>query len=252
MAANLIDSLKGLLTPDLLTLISSRSGESESSVSKGLNAALPLIMGALLQKSNDESTMSQIMSLLTSRANTADVLANPKVLLGGDPSSTAHTDLGSSLLSTLFGSQLGSVTSALGEHAGLRSSSASSIMTLAASLITASLGDRVRREGLSSSGLMSLLGGQRDFIARMLPGALARVGGDGARCGAWRDEPPRGWGGCPGRRSRRWRCSRSPGPCCATPVCPRCQLRTSRRRWRARRRRRITWHAPPRMAPPSR
>src|SRR5262245_2850164 len=180
MAANLIDSLKGLITPDLLTLISSRSGESESSVSKGLNAALPLIMGALLQKSNDESTMSQIMSLLTSRANTADVLANPKALLGSDPSSTAHTDLGSSLLSTLFGSQLGSVTSALGEHAGLRSSSASSIMTLAASLITASLGDRVRREGLSSSGLMSWLGGQRDFIARMLPGALASIGGLGA------------------------------------------------------------------------
>jgi outer membrane protein OmpA-like peptidoglycan-associated protein len=58
-------------------------------------------------------------------------------------------------------------------------------MTLAASLIAAGLGDRVRREGLSASGLTSWLSSQRDFILKMLPGALASIGGLSAL---------RGWG----------------------------------------------------------
>jgi outer membrane protein OmpA-like peptidoglycan-associated protein len=176
---NVMDFLKGSISPDLIGQISSKTGESESSVSRGLDAALPLIMGALLQKTNDSSAMSQIMSVLTNRANTSDVIENPRALLTGDRSSSVMTDLGGSLLSTLFGSQLGSAVTALGEHAGLKRSSASTIMTLGASLITALLGDKVRREGLSSTGLISLLTGQRDSILRSVPGALASLSGLG-------------------------------------------------------------------------
>lgn len=181
MAMNLIDAVKDYITPELLNLASSRMGETDTSVSRGLNAAIPLIMGALAQKSStDPGLMAQVMGLLTDRANTSDILGNLRGVLAGDPSTAPNTSLGSSLLSTIFGPQLGSVTSVLGEHAGVKSASASSIMTVAATMITALLGNTVRRDGLSASGLLSLLSGQRDSILGARPSGLAGVGGVGA------------------------------------------------------------------------
>jgi outer membrane protein OmpA-like peptidoglycan-associated protein len=180
MATNLVDALKGLMTPQLLGAVSSRLGEPESAVSKGLGAAFPLILSALAQKANDPGLLSQIMSLLTSPANTPDVLANPRSILTGEPSSSGMTELGSNLLATLFGTQADAATNALSEYAGVKSTSASSLMTLGATLITGLLGDHVRRDGLNGAGLASLLNGQRDGILNALPGMLSGIAGLGA------------------------------------------------------------------------
>jgi outer membrane protein OmpA-like peptidoglycan-associated protein len=180
MATNLIDALQGLMTPQLLGAASSRLGESQADISKGLGAALPLLLGGLMQRGNDSSLMSQIMGLLTSPTNNPNILTNPASAFPGEPSSSGVADLANKLLSMLFGSRLGATTSALAEYAGIKNSSASSLMTLASTLITALLGDRVRRDGLSAAGLAGLLNGQRDSIVRALPGALSSVAGLGA------------------------------------------------------------------------
>jgi outer membrane protein OmpA-like peptidoglycan-associated protein len=182
----MIDSLNGLVTPQLLGVASSRLGESESAVSKGLGAAFPMILAALMQKLNDPNLLSQLMSLLTGRANhTTEVLANPREALPGE--APGMTDVGGDLLSAVFGSQSGAVTSALGEYAGVKSSSASSLMTMGSTLVAGLLGDRVRRDHLSGAGLASLLSGQRSGILGALPGALSSLGalrGAGARATA--------------------------------------------------------------------
>src|SRR5262245_6934486 len=157
MASNLLDELSAAVGPQLLSAASAQLGESQSSVSKGLLAALPLLLGALTEKAQDPSMLSRIMSLLTSRANSPDVLTNPNAILAGEPSATGMTELAGNLLSSVFGGQTGAVTQALSEYAGVRSTSASSLMTLASGLVTAALGERVRRQGLNGAGLLSLL-----------------------------------------------------------------------------------------------
>src|SRR5262249_9645843 len=177
MTTNLLDACKGLLTPELLGAAASRLGESEGAVSKALGAACPLILSGLAQKSNDPGTMGQIINLLTNRANDPGVLSNPKSVLSSDPSTSPLTELGSNLLSLLFGKDVGSITAWLSEYAGLKRTSASSLLSFVTPLIMALLGDRVHREGLGASGLTSLLATQRDGIRNAVPAGLANIVG---------------------------------------------------------------------------
>ena len=180
MAMNLHDSLMNLMTPELMSAMAAGTGESEGAVSKGLTAGVPLVLAGLLQKSSDPGAMDQVMNLLSNRANNPDLLRNPKAMLSGDGASTAQKELGGSLLSALFGRDLGAVTTGLGQQAGVASTSASSIMTLVASLLAALLGNRMRTGGLNLSGLLAMLNEQRDGILRALPAVLSSIGGLGA------------------------------------------------------------------------
>ena len=83
--------------------------------------------------------------------------------------------LGSKLLGSLFGGNLGSVANALASYAGVKSSTGTSLMNLAAPLVLAMLGRRVHSDGLNASSLASLLLGQRDSFAAALPGPLANL-----------------------------------------------------------------------------
>jgi hypothetical protein len=144
--------------------------ESQTDISKGLGATLPLLLGGLMHRGNVSGLMSQIMGLLASPANNPNLLTNPASALSEGGSSSGVGDLANKLLSMLFGSRLGATSSALAEYAGVKNLSASSLMTLAGTSVTALLGDRVRRDGLSAAGLASLLSGQRDSIVSALPG----------------------------------------------------------------------------------
>lgn len=203
MTTNLLDALQGMVTPQLLAAASSRFGEPESSISKGLGAALPLILGGLAQKSNDPSAMSQIMSLFTSRTNSSDIVAHPARVLANDAAAAETNDITRRLLAMLFSGQTSSVTGALADYAGISNSSASSLMTLAGTLATSFFGDRIRREGLSANTLAGLLDTDHNRIARALPAGLSGAAGlsalrdvasrVGATASATRSETPRGW-----------------------------------------------------------
>jgi outer membrane protein OmpA-like peptidoglycan-associated protein len=182
MAATLVDSLQGLVTPQLLATASSRLDEPESAVSKGLAAAIPLILGGLIQKKDDPTLMSQVMGLLRNRAASPDALANPASVVPapGELPTSGISELGSKLQALLFDTRTGPANSALAEYAGIKSTSASSLTTLAGAMVSGFLGDRVRRDGLNASGLVGLLAGQRDSILRALPSSLSGIAGLGA------------------------------------------------------------------------
>ena len=179
MAATLVDSLEGLVTPQLLATASSRLGEPESAVSKGLRAAIPLILGGLVQKRDDPTLMSQVMGLLKSRAATPDALANPASIVPapGEVPTSGVSELGSKLLTLVFDTRSGPTNSALAEYAGIKKSSASSLTTLAGAMVSGLLGERVRSDGLSVNGLAGLLATQRDAVLRALPGSLMGISG---------------------------------------------------------------------------
>ena len=179
MAATLVDSLEGLVTPQLLATASSRLGEPESAVSKGLRAAIPLILGGLVQKRDDPTLMSQVMGLLKNRAATPDALANPASIVPapGEVPTAGVSELGSKLLALVFDTRSGPANSALAEYAGIKKSSASSLTTLAGAMVSGLLGERVRSDGLSATGLAGLLATQRDAVLRALPGSLMGISG---------------------------------------------------------------------------
>ena len=198
--ATILDTLRSLVTPDLLAQASSAFGESQGNVSRGLGAAFPAILAALLSKSNDTGAMRQIMELLTDPSMDSNLLRNPGSLIGaGGLTKSPIVDLGARCLSALFGPQMGSVASSLATEAGVKPQTASSLLSLAAPLVLAALGDRVRRDGLNAAGLANLLASERDSILRVAPAGLAGLLGLGATA----REPYRDTYTAP-ERSRSW------------------------------------------------
>src|SRR5262245_34876792 len=106
--ATILDTLRGLVTPDLLAQASSAFGESPGNVSRGLGAAFPAILAGLLSKSNDTGAMRQIMDLLADPNIDSNLLRNAGSLLGSSGlAKSPIVDLGARCLSALFGPQMG-------------------------------------------------------------------------------------------------------------------------------------------------
>ena len=178
MSASLLDSLTGLITPDLASKAASMFGESDSSVRKGMTGALPVVLSGLASRAGDPGFAGSLFDLVRSPANDDNVLNDLGGLLGGGTSSPMM-GLGGKLLSTLFGGNIGNVASALAGYAGVKSSTGASLLNLAAPLVLAVLGRKTRSEGLNASSLASLLLGQKDSFAAALPGPLANIGTTG-------------------------------------------------------------------------
>jgi OmpA-OmpF porin, OOP family len=200
--ASILDTVRGLVTPEVTARAASLLGEPESGVSRGLSAAIPAVLSGLLGKTGDSGMMRQLMSLLTDPSLDSSLGRNISgMLTTGGLAKTPATDLGTRFLSMIFGDRLAPVASALAEYAGLRSSTTSSLLGLAAPLVMSVLGDRVRKDGLDANGLASMLTSQRDGILAAAPTALSGLAGLGMPRGVPIEAVPRegAWGG-----SRAW------------------------------------------------
>ena len=200
--ATLIDTVRSFMTPGLLSQASTVLGESQANVSRGLGAAVPAILAALLAKSSDAGAMRQIMDLLTDRSIDPSAARNPAELMGtGGLPKSPLVDLARGFLSSLFDSRDAAVASAVASSAGLQPSSGSTLLGIAAPLVMSVLADRIRRDGLNATGLASLLSSERDRIMREAPAGLASLlglGGTAASAG-FHDEYRE-----PARRARPW------------------------------------------------
>jgi OmpA-OmpF porin, OOP family len=171
MSLNLLDSLKGLITPDLISKASSALGESESGISKATSAILPTLLSGLVNKSEDSNVMGSVMDLVKqSSSNSDSILSNLGGLLTNNSSTSG---ISSSLLSMLFGGKLSSITDLISNVSGVKSSSANSLISMAAPMLLGYLG----KSNTSLSGLTSILNSQKDSILAAAPAGLSSLMG---------------------------------------------------------------------------
>jgi OmpA-OmpF porin, OOP family len=189
---NLLDSLKSYITPELVSSAASQLGESEGGIQKALGAALPTVLSAVMNKTQEGGPAAEGMFSLLQGAGTSGLLNNLGGLFGAgaNKASSETASTGNNLLNTLFGDKLGGISSSLSSVAGVGSSSASSLLSAGASLVAGFLGNKINSEGLGLGGLATMLAGQKDSIMGALPGGMgnllgmAGLGGAGNAIGA--------------------------------------------------------------------
>ena len=177
MSATLLDTLSGLLTPDIIGKAASALGESEPAVSKGMSAAFPVLLSSVANRAGDADFASTLFNLVRDPANDGGLLGNVAGLLSPGASSSPMMALGGKLLGSLFGNNLGSLASTLGGYAGVRPAASSSMLSFAAPLLLSVLGKAVKSGNLNLSSLIGMLTGQKDSYAKALPGPLSRLDG---------------------------------------------------------------------------
>jgi OmpA-OmpF porin, OOP family len=174
--ANLLDSLKEYVTPELIGKAAEMLGENESGISKALGGMAPTILSGLLSKSSDSAAMGGIFNQLSNFDS--GILGNLGSLLGGG--NLAHNDpkdVAGNLMGSLFGSKVPAVLNALASFAGIKSSSVSSLLGVAGPMVMGLLSKRIKSDGLNVSGLANLLLSEKSSIMGALPAGLGSVMG---------------------------------------------------------------------------
>jgi OOP family OmpA-OmpF porin len=177
MAGSIVDSLMGMLGPQVIGPIASRLGESTDTVQRGLQSGSAAMLAGIAAKADQPGFLSQIFSLITNPANSPDALSS----FASNPGSAAPGsgaplgDLAGRFTSSIFGSGQSAIADAVGRFSGLAGGKASSLMAMAAPLVLGVLGQHVREHGLSAGDLGSALKAEAPNLQRFLPSGIGSL-----------------------------------------------------------------------------
>jgi OOP family OmpA-OmpF porin len=138
------------------------------------------MLAGLAAKVGQPGGLGQIFGLITNPANTSGALSGLTSNLGSlvsGATSSPMGNLGSQFLSSIFGSNLSTVTDTLGRSTGLASSKVGTLLTMAAPLLLGVLGQHVRQNGLSAADLGNTLKAEAPNFQRFLPAGLGSMFG---------------------------------------------------------------------------
>ncbi|WP_373563179.1 OmpA family protein [Tunturiibacter empetritectus] len=170
----------GSVGPQVTGPVASQLGESTDTVQRGLQAGSAAMLAGLVAKVGQPGFLGQIFSLITNPANGPSALSGLTSNLGSLASGAASSpvaNLGSQFLSSIFGSNMSSVTDSIGRSVGVSSGKAGSLLAMAAPLVLGVLGQHVRQNNLSAADLGSTLKAEAPSFQRFLPAGLGSLFG---------------------------------------------------------------------------
>src|SRR5713101_10037396 len=138
MAGSILESLTSLMGPQVLGLVASQLGESTDTVQRGLQSGSAALLAGIAAKASQSGFLGKIFSLITNPANGTGALSGITSNLGSLASGAAISpiaDLGSRLLSSVFGPNLSTITDSICRSVGLSGNKAGSLLSMAAPLV---------------------------------------------------------------------------------------------------------------------
>ena len=178
MASTILDSLMGMLGPNVVGPVASQLGESTDTVQRGLQTGSAAMLAGLAAKAGQPGFMSSIFNLVSNPANTSGALSslmsNPGSLLSGITSSPLGS-LGGQFMSSIFGSNQSSILDSLGRSTGIGGNKMGTLLTMAAPMVLGLLGQHVRQSGLGAAELGNTLKAEAPSFQRFLPAGLGSL-----------------------------------------------------------------------------
>jgi hypothetical protein len=180
---NLLDMVKGQMTDSVMQQLGAASGLGAGDVSKAMGAIIPTQLSAIVKHGSTPQGAEGLMGMLSNLGSMGN-LGDFAGMLGQSGGAANIAKIGSSLLPSLFGNQLGGIVSALASATGLGSGPLNALMGMAGPLVMGQLGKAVTGGGLNAAGLASMLGGMAPQVNGMLPAGLGNILGSLGGLGA--------------------------------------------------------------------
>ena len=179
--ANIVDSLKEFITPELISKASKSFGEKDSSITKGIDSLIPTVLGGLINKSNDTKDFGGIFDMIKGGTEkNAGLLDNLGSLIGGgNLAKDDPKDLSGRMMSSIFGNKVGGILDLVSSVAGLKRSTSSGLMGLVGPLVMSYLGRVVKNKALDAVGLGKFLRNDSAAVTRALPAGMSDLLGLG-------------------------------------------------------------------------
>ena len=188
MNVNLVDKVKGYLSPDMIRSFGIQLGESPEATQRGLNSAIPAVMGGFARKASSDPSGAGVERILTDEPREAEKLEDLPSMIASRVRTDALIGKSQGMLGGLFGDRLSSAVDEVASSSGVDAKSAGKILAVAAPLV----GAVVRREAdarhLDAGGVATLLAEQKGTIVTELGGSgVASIFGGGD----WTQTAPR-------------------------------------------------------------
>lgn len=179
MSLNLIDMAKGALTDQIMEKAGAFLGEDVGGVTKGFGAAIPSILGSVVDSGKDAAGAGNLLGMIKQGGFDGSMLDNLGGIFDGGSATSGILDSGGGILKSLMGDKLGGVVDIISKVSGIGSGSSSKLMSLAAPMIMNMIGRVVKNKALDALGLSKLLGTQSSFIEKALPSGMGSLLGLG-------------------------------------------------------------------------
>jgi len=167
MDFNLLDSVKGLISGDLVSKIASSLGESQGGVEKAISGSIPTVLTGLLNHAGTQGGGANILNMAT-QASQSGLLGNLEGMLGGNSAGSGIAGMASNL----FGDKFAGISRMISGFSGINESSASSVLGMIAPAALAALGGHAVANNLGAQGVTDLLHSQKDSIVNSVPAGL--------------------------------------------------------------------------------
>lgn len=197
MAFNILDAVKGFLTPDMIGKAASYLGESDTSIGKAVSGLIPAALAGITQKA--EAGGADTVLDLAKKSFDSGILGNLANTFSHEGGGIPEAAPG--LLNGILGDKVGGIANAIAQFAGIKGSSAASLLGSVMPLALGLLGKHSAETGLSGGGLLNLLSSQKAGFMSAIPAGLNLSGLLGtaprpAMAGAHHhDDPPKKSGG---------------------------------------------------------
>lgn len=168
------------MTGDVVHLIGIQTGADEPETSRGIVAALPLLLGGLARNANRSATDARALESALVRDHDGSLLEELRSFLRGEPGSGgtsrpeatkgAHRSRnGDAILNHILGGRRGAVQTGISRASGLDEQQAGRLLILLAPVVMSALGRIKRERGLNHDAVATLLNKERAEIERGTP-----------------------------------------------------------------------------------
>ncbi len=200
--SSLFDQLSQHVNADTVGQIASQIGATPAQTKTAVQAAMPMLLGALarnsatpqgaagilgaLERDHDGSLLDSLGGLLGGAGGSGglgEIGGMLGGLLGGGAPAGAQTgggmmDMGGAILGHVFGGKQGNVASTLGKSTGLQSGQILQLLAMLAPIVMAVLGKQNKQSGgLDQGGLADILGGAFQKSAAQAPASVTHGSG---------------------------------------------------------------------------
>jgi hypothetical protein len=169
--------LSGQLDEQAIKQISSKLGVDDQTAQQAVNAALPMLMGAVGRNAASEDGAQSLSNALQKDHHDGRILND----LPGAMSNPDTMKDGQAILGHLLGGKQANVETGIAKTTGLNAGSAGQLLSMLAPVVLGAVGQQQQQQGLDVGGLMGMLQGERQQSDDALSGLsqLLDMDGDG-------------------------------------------------------------------------
>ena len=172
--SSILEMLAGQLDGDTIKQISSQLGADEGTTQTAINAALPMLLGALSKNAGDSSSAAGLVNALTNDHD-GGILDNLSTALGD----SATSQMGAGILKHVLGGNQGTAEQTLSKVSGLDTGSTGQLLQMLAPVMMGALGKSQSDGGLDAAGIVGMLMNERQSAESSLGGMASLLDFDG-------------------------------------------------------------------------